>query len=118
ARDLPLRAEHLERGGDAGAALAYLEAAAAERAAFRARNAVALADRGLGLNPEAAIRARLLLLRAEALLDAGQARAAQDAFVLALAAVEDETERCNALVGLAGARRIIEDLPGALEALE
>lgn len=118
ANDLPLRAEHLERGGDIGAALAYLEAAAAERAAFRARNAVALADRGLALNPEPAIRPRLLLLRAEALLDAGQARAAQDAFVLALAAVEDEMERCNALVGLAGARRIIEDLPGALEALE
>ncbi len=117
-RDLPLRAEHLERGGDAGAALAYLEAAISERAAFRARNAVALADRGLGLNPDATVRARLLLLRAEALLDSGQARAAQDAFVLALAAVEDEMQRCNALIGLAGARRIIEDLPGALEALE
>jgi tetratricopeptide (TPR) repeat protein len=118
ARDLPLRAEHLERAGDVAAPLAYLEAAASERTAFRARAAVTLADRGLGLNPEAEVRAGLLLLRAEALLDSGQARAAQDAFVLALAAIEDEKERCNALIGLAGARRIIEDLPGALEALE
>jgi tetratricopeptide (TPR) repeat protein len=77
-----------------------------------------LADRGLGLNPDPAVRGRLLLMRAEALLDSGQARAAQDAFTLALAAVEDEKERGNALIGLAGARRIIDELPGALEALD
>lgn len=118
ARDPVLRAEHLERAGDAQAAQAYLDAAAAERAGFRSSVAVALADRGLALNPDAEIRARLLLMRAEALLDAGQARAAQDGFTLALAAVEDERQRCSALLGLAGARRIIDDLPGALEALE
>ncbi len=117
-RDPLLRAEHLERAGSGQAAQAFLEAAIAERAAYRARAAVELADRGLALNPDAALRASLLLLRAEALLEAGQARAAQDAFVLALAAVEEEEQRCNALIGLAGARRIIEDLPGALEALE
>ncbi|MGE0661270.1 MAG: adenylate/guanylate cyclase domain-containing protein, partial [Reyranellaceae bacterium] len=117
-RDLPLRAEHLERAGEALAAQAFLDAAMAERAAFRASAATALADRGLALNPEPELRARLLLLRAETLLDSGQARAAQDGFVLALAAIEDEAQRCNALLGLAGARRIIDDLPGALEALD
>ncbi|MGE0155133.1 MAG: BREX system ATP-binding domain-containing protein [Reyranellaceae bacterium] len=117
-RDPLLRAEHLERAGSGQAAQAFLEAAIAERAAYRARAAVELADRGLALNPDAALRAALLLLRAEALLESGQARAAQDAFVLALATIEEEDQRCNALIGLAGARRIIEDLPGALEALD
>jgi len=117
-RDLPLRAEHLQRAGDPAAAEAFHEAAITERAAYRPRAAVDLADRALALNPDARLRAALLLLRAEALLDSGQARAAQDGFVLALASIEDDRQRCNALIGLAGARRIIEDLQGALEALD
>ena len=117
-RDLPLRAEHLQRAGDVEAAQAFHEAAVAERAAYRPRAAVDLADRALALNPDPRLRAVLLLQRAEALLDSGQARAAQDGFVLALASIEDDRQRCSALIGLAGARRIIEDLQGALEALD
>jgi len=116
-RDRILHAEHLERAGDPAAPAAFLAAAEAERAAYRAQSAAQLAKRGLGLASDVQVRGRLLMVRAEALLDSGQARAAQDAFTLALASADRPQDQCTALLGLAGARRIIEDLDGAMDAL-
>lgn len=117
-RDPVLCAEHLERAGDPGAPSAYARAAAVEREALRAAAALALTDRGLALQPDTSARGTLLLVRGAAQLDMGQARAAQDTFTLALAVHESGAERCTALLGLAGARRIFDDLDGALSALD
>ncbi|MBL8838690.1 MAG: AAA family ATPase [Alphaproteobacteria bacterium] len=117
-RDLVLRAEHLECAGDDAAPAAFLAAAQAEQRHYRPGNAARLAERGLALAPGAAVRSALLLLRAEALLDGGEARAAQDAFVAALAETEERRDRCRALIGLAGARRVTDALDAAMAALD
>ena len=117
-RDPVLCAEHLECAGDPGAAAAFLAAAQAEQRGYRPRSAARLAERGLTLAADGAARPALLLLRAEALLDAGEARAAQDAFAAALSAIEGRSERCRALIGLAGARRMTDSLDAAIAALD
>ncbi len=117
-RDLVLRAEHLECAGDGAAPAAFLAAAQDEQRHYRPGAAARLAERGLALAPDAAVRSALLLLRAEALLDGGEARAAQDAFVAALAEIEAARDRCRALIGLAGARRVTDSLDAAMAALD
>jgi len=112
--DIALRAEHLQMAGDAGAAHAYLEAARAELAKYHYAQALALLKKGLPLATEPGDRAALALAEGEARLDLGQPGPAGAAFRTALAAAEDETDRCRAHLGLAAVKRIIDDLDGAL----
>jgi len=137
ARDLGLAAEHLAAAGDAAAAAAGF-AAAAEQAAERHQfeRALALAERGLALADEVqadavqadgalanevradeALRAELLLRTAELGLETGQAAPALARFDAALAAELAPAQRSRALLGRAGACRLLERLDEALAAL-
>jgi class 3 adenylate cyclase len=115
-RDLALAAEHLAQAGDAEAAACF--AAAAEQAADRHQleRALALAERGLAL-AGAAAKPELLLRAGELGLEAGQAATALARLDAALAAPLAPVTRARALLGRAGACRLLERLDEALAAL-
>jgi DNA-binding SARP family transcriptional activator len=116
-RDASLRAEHLDRAGDARAPAAYLDAAREQAAQHRAERALQLAERGLALAGDD-IRAALAACRAELLHDAGAVRESQAAWQLALDAAADDRARGRAWLGLAATRRVLDDLAGAAAALD
>ncbi len=115
--DLVLHAEHLERAGDPAAACAYLQAANLEMASYRAHRAAELLARGKDLAEDPADRVALDLALGEAYQESGAPEAARVAFEEALALAGEDRARCQARLGLAGAKRITDDLPGALEDL-
>jgi predicted ATPase len=117
-RDLTLHAEHLDRADDSAAALAYLAAAREQAREYRYEQALALADRGLGLAAGVTERFALTCLRGELLEHLGAMTDAMRAYQAALDAAQDEVERCRALLGLAAVKRVIDDLDGAFADLE
>ena len=117
-RDAALRAEHLDRADDPGAARAYLAAAEAQSADYRYERALRSAERGLELAGDGADRFALRCLRADILHDLGQMPAALSAYEAALAAASGDAERCRALIGLAAVKRVTDDLDGAFADLE
>jgi len=116
-RDPILRAEHLDRAEQPGAAQAYLEAARTESAAHRHERALRLAERGLALVGESGPRFALACCRADLLHDLGAMADAQAGYDAALAAAGDDIERCHAWLGLAAVLRVRDDLDGAAAAL-
>ncbi|MDX1375100.1 MAG: adenylate/guanylate cyclase domain-containing protein [Burkholderiales bacterium] len=116
-RDLGMRAGHLEAAESADAAAAYLEAARADAARFRFEPALALIERALALAADADVRHALLCLKGEILVDNGRAAEARPAYDAALAAAQDASQRCDALVGLAALMRQTDELHPALELL-
>ena len=117
-RDPALRAAHLDRAEDPGAANAYLDAARAEAAAWRHDAAIALAERGLAVAREAGERYLLARHRAEWLLEKGAAPDAGAAFAALLAIAPGDGERAEALLGAASVKRLTDDLDGALADLD
>jgi class 3 adenylate cyclase/tetratricopeptide (TPR) repeat protein len=113
-RDPALRAEHLDRAEDPGAARAYLEAARSQAAGYRYEAALRLVERGAELATERADRFELARYRGDVLHDLGAMPRARAAYEEALAAAEGEAERCRALIGLAAVKRVTDDLDGAL----
>jgi tetratricopeptide (TPR) repeat protein len=103
-RDLVLYAEHLDRANDSEAPRAYLEAA--------------LTERGLLLAADSADRFTLTCFLGEILHDLGVMSEAGAAFAAALEAAPDDAARCRARLGLAGVKRVTEDLEGAFADLE
>ena len=117
-QDEALRARHLERAEDPQAAAAFLAAATAEQAAYRFDRALELAERGLPLaDGEPVTRHALLCLIAVLQADLGTIAPAIATWRVALDAAPDALARCRTLLGLAGALRILELLPEALERL-
>jgi class 3 adenylate cyclase/tetratricopeptide (TPR) repeat protein len=117
-RDAGLHAEHLERAKDPAAPGAYAEAARHQMAAYRYDQALLLTDRGLGLEAGAADRFELHRLRGQILHDIGGISEAASSFAEALALATTDAERCQALLGRAGIKRITDDLDGALADLD
>jgi class 3 adenylate cyclase/tetratricopeptide (TPR) repeat protein len=113
-RDPVLRAEHLDRAEDPGAARAYLEAARSQAAEHRYEAALRLVERGAELATERDERFELARYRGDVLHDLGAMPRARTAYEEALAAAEGEAERCRALIGLAAVKRVTDDLDGAL----
>ena len=74
-RDLPLKAQHLDVGEDAGAPAAYLAAAESAAAAFRTEQALSLVRRGLELAGADGIRVDLANLSGELLQALGESDA-------------------------------------------
>ncbi|MBV9982369.1 adenylate/guanylate cyclase domain-containing protein [Bradyrhizobium sp.] len=79
-RDPILRASHLDRAESPAAADAYRLAAEDRLRRYRPAEALPLVERGLALAAAADSRAALLLLKGDALLDAGRAREALAAY--------------------------------------
>ncbi|MHA1107848.1 MAG: adenylate/guanylate cyclase domain-containing protein [Alphaproteobacteria bacterium] len=117
AHDQALRAEHLDRAADPGAGAAYYHAAEAEAAALRLESALRMADRGIELVEDPAIRCDLMCLRADALRDMGATDKSIAAFEAALECAPDGVHRCRAWIGLAGGLRIADRQTEALEIL-
>ena len=113
-RDPMLRASHLDRAESPAAADAYRLAAEDRLQRYRPAEALPLVERGLALAAAADTRGALLLLKGDALLDSGRAREALAAYQEALRA-EDARTRSLAFLGSASARRILDELPAALE---
>ncbi|MDH3669200.1 MAG: AAA family ATPase [Paracoccaceae bacterium] len=116
--DPGLYAEHLDLACDPRAPGAYLEAAHAELANYRYAQAIALLIKGKALAEDPADRVVLALALGEAKHDIGALAEASAEFNDALRAAPDETSRCRALLGLAGVKRITEDVVGALADLD
>ncbi|MGD9882754.1 MAG: adenylate/guanylate cyclase domain-containing protein [Reyranella sp.] len=113
-----LRAQHLDRAGEPGAADAYRLAAEAQRRSGRLSVALERAERGLQLAVTEAQFVALSLLAGHLLLDLGAPREARDRFVAALAKATSAAERGEAEFGIAAALRITDDLAGAEQALD
>jgi len=116
-RDPVRHAEHLDRAEDPAAAAAYRQAAEACAADFRLERAMGLVDRGLELAATPPERFALACLRAELLESLGEVHRAAEAFAEARALATGDAERARACLGLAAAKRVAEDLDGAMAAL-
>jgi tetratricopeptide (TPR) repeat protein len=117
-RDPVLHAEHLDRAEDPEAARAYLAAAHAMVAEYRQEEALQLVERGLAVTSDRTNRFALICLQGEILHDLGAMPEAGRAYRAALDAAVDDRERCTAWLGLAAAKRVTDDLSGALADLE
>jgi len=116
--DPVLFAEHLELAGDPRAPRAYLDAARTEMARYYGERAIELLEKGRIMAGDTADRVELALALGEAEHNAGAPDKARIAFQEALEAAEDDNARCRALLGLAGVKRITDNLDGALADLD
>jgi class 3 adenylate cyclase/tetratricopeptide (TPR) repeat protein len=116
--DPVLRAEHLHMAADPRAARAYLDAACVELAKYRYEQALTLLDKGRALATGPAERVELALILGEAQHNIGELEDARATFAEALDEAKDDAARCRAWLGLAGIKRITEDLDGALVDLD
>jgi class 3 adenylate cyclase/tetratricopeptide (TPR) repeat protein len=117
-RDLGLRAEHLDRAGDATAPMAYAEAARALAAQLHLERALELVDRGLALANTSDERYALLVQQGELLQESGHPADSVSSYQAALEVAADDRGRCRAWIGLAAGKRVTDDYEGALAALD
>ena len=115
--DPVLRAEHLDRAGDADAARAYLVAAKVQANLFRQDQAIALAARGQLLATRASDTFELATLVGALQLDAGRGTEALEAYARALAVAGEDADRCRALLGRASSNRLIARADDAFSSL-
>ncbi len=116
--DPVLHAQHLDRAEDDRAPQAYLQAAAAQRAAYRTDAALRLGERGLEIARANADRHALTCSIGELQRDLGDIAASIATYRVALAAAPDEPARCRAALGLADGLRVNEGLEEALGLLD
>ncbi len=117
-RDPILRAEHLDRAEDPGAAQAYLTAAQGEARRFRYDTALRLAERGAQLESAGPERCELALLRGELLREVGRSQDSIVAFQTALELAQEDGQRCRAWMGIAGGNRVTGEFALAMDALD
>jgi class 3 adenylate cyclase/tetratricopeptide (TPR) repeat protein len=116
-RDLTLHAQHLDRAEDENAPHAYLDAAAAQRAAHRFEAALRLAERGIEIAQSDADRHALGCCKGELQRDMGDIAGSIATYRTALAAAADDDARCRCQLGLAEGLRVNEGLEEALSVL-
>jgi class 3 adenylate cyclase/tetratricopeptide (TPR) repeat protein len=117
-KDLTLRAQHLEHGGDAGAAAAYLVAAKAQATRYRYDIALMLVRRGLAVARTTPDRFELTALHGEILNAMGIVAESLNTYLNALDLASDDFDRCRAWLGIAAGLRLSNDAAGALSLLE
>ena len=116
-RDTVLQAEHLDRAADPRAPWAYAQAARKQAQAYHDDVALKLVSRGLALAVDDE-RFELTRLRGDILLDLGDTHAALAAFEDAARIADTDAQRCQAWIGLATVKRVIEDGSGAWSDLD
>lgn len=117
-RDLSLRAEHLDRAKDRAAPQAFLEAARDQAAGLRHERALALAERGLELDAEPAVRFALTCYRGELLRKLGRNPESIETYREAERLASDDIQRCRAWLGQVEGLRLIDRSQDALALLE
>ena len=117
-RDAVLKAEHLDRAGDAQAPRAYLEAARSQAAEYRYEVARQLVEPGLAIATDQRDLFALASFHGGIHHDLGDMAAALSAFEAALAAAANDAERCRAWIGCAQVKRVTDDLDGAFADLK
>ena len=105
-RDLPLRAEHLDRAEHPAASQAFLEAARNQIAEFRLERALSLVERGLEITIEAPTRFALTCCLGELLRKLGRAAESIEAYRQA-ECLTDDTQRCQTWIGQIEGMRLI-----------
>jgi class 3 adenylate cyclase/tetratricopeptide (TPR) repeat protein len=116
--DLPLRAEHLDRAKDAAAPRAFLDAARDQAESFRYERALALAERGLGLDADPAVRFALACCTGELRRKLGRNPQSIEAYVQAERLAADDIQRCHAWLGQVEGLRLIDRSQDALSLLD
>lgn len=116
-RDPILRAQHLERAEDAGAAAAYADAARSVAAAYRFDQALDLADSGLRVARTDGDRSALEMLKGIAHRELGRPEDSLAAFKAALELAPEDLGRGRALMGIAAAHRMTGATAEARDAL-
>jgi class 3 adenylate cyclase/tetratricopeptide (TPR) repeat protein len=117
-RDLPLRAEHLDRAKDPAAPLAFLEAARDQAAGFRYERALALAERGLELAAEPAERFALACHVGELRRKLGRNPESIEAYREAERLADDDFQHFQAWIGQVEGMRLVDRYQDALALLE
>ncbi|MEE8506828.1 MAG: hypothetical protein V3S40_11495, partial [Kiloniellales bacterium] len=116
--DPVLHAEHLDRAEDPAAPQAYLEADHAQAESYHYERALKLVERGLAIATGAADQFALTCRKGEMLHDLGSIPESRQAFAEALDLAQDDSQRCQAWIGLAGCMRITDEYDEAYAALE
>jgi class 3 adenylate cyclase/predicted ATPase len=118
ARDLVLRAEHLDRANDMAAAAAFYHATVSQIEALHFDSALRLADRGIELATDPDVKCDLLCLRGDALRNTGATEDSISVFESAVETASDDMRLCRAWIGMAGGLRVAGQQERALEALD
>jgi class 3 adenylate cyclase/tetratricopeptide (TPR) repeat protein len=113
-KDLPLRALHLDRAEDPGAAAAYLAAAEAAAAAYRTEQALTLARRGVALTAAESTRAALASLAGEMQQGLGRTEDAIASFRAAAEAAAPGRLRLRAMLGLGHGLSVLDRFDEAM----
>ncbi|ODT22165.1 MAG: hypothetical protein ABS35_15530 [Kaistia sp. SCN 65-12] len=111
-------AEHLAAANDEGAAAAFLAAARDALAVHRKDAALELAERGLALAAQDAVRGDLLRLKGDMLRDLGRATDAIVAFEAASAIALTPVDQCRSRIGIISAMRILDRIDDAFALLD
>ncbi|MEW8470961.1 MAG: BTAD domain-containing putative transcriptional regulator [Candidatus Thiodiazotropha sp.] len=117
-RDPALHARHLDLGGNADAAEAYLRAAQQAVAMADFEQALSMAARGAEIAPRGELGAQLNCLQGELLIQGGAIPSAIQAFAAAADQTSDDRTRCRAMIGEATGLTVQDDLDQALSVLE
>ena len=117
-QDEALRAEHLDRAGDAQAPRAYAEAARPQMTLLRHERALQLVERGLAIAASEDDRLRLGLLRAEILRELGRLQDALQTYRDLANTAKDDLIRCKAAIGIASCVRLLGASEEGFTALE
>jgi class 3 adenylate cyclase/tetratricopeptide (TPR) repeat protein len=116
--DPVLYAEHLDRAADSGAARAYRKAAESQATEYHYARALDLIESGLAASPDPSEVSRLICLKGDILLEAGDAKAASEAHLEARDLAVDDFECCRAEIGMAASMRLVDRFNDAFSALE
>ncbi len=116
-QDPVLRAEHLDRAGDASAPEAYLDAAISQGDVLRFETAASLARRGVALASDSDLLCQINCTLANALLNIGETEQAIAAYREATSHAGTDEQLCTAWTGLASALRVADQQEKALAAL-
>ena len=112
-RDRKLNAEHLALAGAPEAAAAFLAAAREEIAKYHYETALALIERGLSTTEDPQDIVVLRLLEGEAWHDFGRMAEAERTFASALEVAIAPADRSRALIGIAGVKRVTDEIDSA-----
>lgn len=117
-RDLALHAEHLARAKSPAAIAAYLDAARQLARDYRTDLALDLVARAEAIVGSETDRHAVLFAKGDYLIELGRGLDAVAAYEGAFAAADVAAARARALIGKAGALRVVDRVPEALALLE